>query len=412
MSTDYQLPALPFGGPEVTIVRWLKQPGDPLARGEPLLVAVNDRVEVVLPAPEDGSLEAVLVDGGAQTTVGAVIARFTLGQPAPVGVGAAAEQPSAEEARGEVPSSARAVEAEIPRRASPVALRIAGLSNIDITGIAGSGPGGRIVKSDVLAALTDGQQTVDGQQPTETEQHVLRADTSELRTQNSNTPSPMRRAIAAHMVRSRATSPHAMTAMEVDMGRVAEVRARHRSAFARRGLDLTYTACIALAAVEALLAHPLLNSTWSDDGIILRKRIHLGIAVALPDGLLTPVVRNAQDLSLRGMARAVGDLARRARSGALQPGETSGGTFTITNPGGGSVWFGTPVINQPQAAILGVGAVRPRPLVISEGGADRIVVRPTALLTLAYDARVCDQSHADAFLGEVKRRLERFSSGV
>ena len=220
----------------------------------------------------------------------------------------------------------------------------------------------------------------------------------------------MRRAIATHMLRSRATSPHALTAMDVDMGRVAEARARSRAAFARRGIDLTYTACIALAAVESLLLHPLLNSSWSDAGIILRRRVHLGIAVALPDGLITPVVREAQDLNLRGLARAVADMARRARAGALRPGESSGATFTITNPGAGALWFGTPIISQPQSAILGVGAVRQRPLVISEDDGDRIVVRPTALLTLAYDARVLDQSHADAFLCDVKRKLEHFES--
>jgi 2-oxoglutarate dehydrogenase E2 component (dihydrolipoamide succinyltransferase) len=220
----------------------------------------------------------------------------------------------------------------------------------------------------------------------------------------------MRRAIAAHMVRSRATSPHALTAMEVDMGQVAAARARAGDDFARRGIDLTYTACIALVAVEALLRHPLLNSFWSDAGIVLRRRVHLGIAVALPDGLITPVIREAQDLNLRGMARAVADAARRARASALRPGEASGGTFTVTNPGAGSLWFGTPIIAQPQSAILGVGAVRKRPLVVDEGGVDGIAVRPTALLTLAYDARILDQCRADAFLRDVKRKLEHFDS--
>ncbi|HEY3229806.1 MAG TPA: 2-oxo acid dehydrogenase subunit E2, partial [Roseiflexaceae bacterium] len=269
-----------------------------------------------------------------------------------------------------------------------------------------SGPGGRILKSDVLAAIEHRQESVvrgplsvamsEGLRTADDTQHV--------------TPTPMRRAIAAHMLRSRATSPHALTAMDVDMGWVAEARERARAAFARRGIDLTYTACIALAAVESLLLHPLLNSSWSDAGIILRRRVHLGIAVALPDGLITPVVREAQDLNLRGLARAVADMARRARTGALRPGESSGATFTITNPGAGALWFGTPIISQPQSAILGVGAVRQRPLVISEGDSDRIVVRPTALLTLAYDARVLDQSQADAFLCDVKRKLEHFEA--
>jgi len=192
------------------------------------------------------------------------------------------------------------------------------------------------------------------------------------------------------------------------MGRVAAARARRKEAFARRGADLTYTTCIALAAIEALMRHPLLNSSWSDAGIILRRRVHLGVAVALPDGLIVPVVREAQDLNLHGLARAMADVARRARAGALKPGEASGGSFTITNPGAGALWFGTPIIPQPQSAILGVGAIGPRPLVISAGDADQIVVRPATVLTLAYDARVLDQCHADAFLRDVKRRLEDF----
>jgi 2-oxoglutarate dehydrogenase E2 component (dihydrolipoamide succinyltransferase) len=179
--------------------------------------------------------------------------------------------------------------------------------------------------------------------------------------------------------------------MEADMGAVAAARERERPGFARRGIDVTYTAGIALAAVEALASHPLLNSSWSDVGIVVRRRVHLGVAVALPDGLITPVIREAQDLNLRGIARAVSDLARRARAGSLRPGEASGGTFTITNPGAGPLWFGTPIIPQSQGAILGVGAVR-----------------PTALLTLAYDARLLDQCQADAFLRDVKQRLERF----
>ena len=406
MSTEYRLPSLPFGGAEATIMRWLKQPGDRLAQGEPLLVAANDRVEVLLPATTSGILEAQLVAEGATTTAGAQIARLA-------------------------PLSPDGVPARAPCRASPLARRIAAREKIDITDLTGTGPGDRILKSDVLAALAGREPRTKNQQPTTNNQELrtenlvipgtenqeaganvldLEAQNSKLKTQNSKleVPSRMRRAIAEHMVRSRATSPHAMTAMEVDMRQVAAERAQHRAAFARRGLELTYTACIALAAVAALPLHPLLNSSWSDAGIILRRRIHLGVAVALPVGLVTPIVRNAQDLNLHGIARAVGDLARRARAGALQPGETSGGTFTITNPGGGALWFGTPIISQPQSAILGVGAVQPRPQVISENGGDRIVARPIALLTLAYDARVLDQAHADAFLSDVKYNLEHF----
>jgi 2-oxoglutarate dehydrogenase E2 component (dihydrolipoamide succinyltransferase) len=411
MSIEYQLPQLPLGSPDATLVRWLKQPGDRLAPGDPLLVVTNDCVEIVFPTSAEGTIEALLAAEGAPVTVGASIARIATA-PAVVNQESRAEggEPAPDEQ--ETIASPRVAH----RRATPVARQIAVKSEVDMTKIIGSGPGGRILKSDVLAQLSnDRLPTIEGAD----EQSGEQADASRLSTKpdasvlNSefsilNSASPMRRAIAAHMVRSRATSPHALTAMEVDMGQVAAARAHARDSFARRGIDLTYTACIALATVEALLRHPLLNSSWSDAGIVLRRRIHLGVAVALPDGLITPIIREAQDLNLRGMARAVGDVARRARAGELQPGEASGGTFTVTNPGAGALWFGTPIIAQPQGAILGVGAVRKRPLVADEGGIDRIVVRPTALLTLAYDARVLDQCHADAFLRDVKRNLECF----
>ncbi|HET9221392.1 MAG TPA: dihydrolipoamide acetyltransferase family protein [Roseiflexaceae bacterium] len=411
MSIEYQLPELPLGSPEATLIRWLKQPGDRLAPGDPLLVVANDSVEVVFPIAFEGTVDALLAVEGAPVTVGASVARIAA---ALVVVDKEAGVEGEGPVLGERETPAGPVSAS--RRATPVARRIAAKAEIDITRIGGSGPGGRISKADVLAYLGNARLgAIDGANRRSSKQAdgsglSTEKDSSILNSQFSalNALSPMRRAIAAHLVRSRATSPHALTAMEVDMGQVAVARACLRDGFARRGIDLTYTACVALAAVEALLRHPLLNSSWSDAGIVLRRRVHLGLAVALPDGLITPVIREAQDLNLRGMARAVADVARRARAGALRPGEASGGTFTVTNPGAGSLWFGTPIIAQPHSAILGVGAVRKRPLVVDEGGIDRIVVRPTALLTLAYDARVLDQYHADAYLRDVKRNLEHF----
>lgn len=405
MPTEYQLPQLPYGSAEATLVRWLKRPGDRLVLGDPLLVVANDCVEVAFPATVEGVIEELLADEGAPVVAGASIARIST---APTII--ERQNTKSEESPIEIPGAIEQAQASL-RRVTPVARRIAAASEIDITAIEGSGPGGRIIKADVLAYRSDSRAPTADE---DDKQSSRQADTSRLDTEPDtsilNSASPMRRAIAAHMVRSRATSPHALTAMEVDMGQVAAVRAHARASFARRGIDLTYTACIAQATIDALLRHPLLNSSWSDAGIVLRRRIHLGVAVALPDGLITPVIREAQDLNLRGLARAVADVARRARAGALRPGDASGGTFTITNPGAGSLWFGTPIIAQPQGAILGVGTVRKRPLVVDEGGIDRIVVRPTVLLTLAYDARVLDQCHADAFLRDVKRNLEHFDS--
>lgn len=395
MSTAYLLPTPPLGGPELTIARWFKRPGDAVAAGDPLLITVNDRVEMILPAQDAGVLEAILAPAGAVARAGDPVAR--IGPPA----SSVAAPPVSQEAAQPAADHRLA-------RATPVALRVAAQSEVDIARLAGSGPSGRIVKIDVLAALAERAPAPAAQQPHAPASEQPAARQPAPPNAEPTPPTAMRRAIAAHMVRSRATSPHALTAMEADMGRVAEARSHLRDSFARRGLDLTYTACIAQAVVEALMRYPLLNSAWNDDGIIQRRRIHLGIAVALPNGLITPVVRDAQDLNLRGLARAIGDLGRRARAGALLPGEASGATFTLTNPGAGSLWFGTPIINQPQSAILGVGAIQRRPLVISEGDADRIVVRPVALLTLSYDARALDQPHADAFLADVKRRLERF----
>jgi 2-oxoglutarate dehydrogenase E2 component (dihydrolipoamide succinyltransferase) len=406
MSTDYQLPQLPLGGRDATLLCWLKQTGDRLSTGDPLLVVANDRIEVVFPASSDGILEAVTASEGESVLVGAPIARIAA---APAAIDERQSTKDEGPANGDREATVRS--AATHRHATPVARRIAAASNIDLTTMRGSGPGGRILKRDLLAAIRNLGDSRAGSPLSVAAGHELQTtDHGPGATDETHVlpPSSMRRAIAAHMVRSRATAPHALTAMEVDMGQVAAARTYAGDGFARRGIDLTYTACIALAAVEALLRHPLLNSSWSDAGIVLRRRVHLGIAVALPDGLITPIIREAQDLNLRGMARAVADVARRARAGALRPGEASGGTFTVTNPGAGSLWFGTPIIAQPQGAILGVGAVRKRPLVVDEGGVDRIVLRPTALLTLAYDARVLDQCRADAFLRDVKRNIEHF----
>jgi 2-oxoglutarate dehydrogenase E2 component (dihydrolipoamide succinyltransferase) len=389
MSAEFLLPVLPLGIEESRVARWLKQPGDSLAPGDALLIVESDRAEIAIPAASAGLLEQILVAAGASVRVGMPIALIAQRMPAQA-------QP----------------DSVLPRRLSPVAHRIAAAREIDITNIRGSGPGGRLMKADVLAAIE-----YRGDSVAHVPAQALAADTPKSPDPAHDltpggqpiAPSTMRRAIAEHMVRSRATSPHALTAMDVDMGQVAAVRARLRADYARRGAELTYTACIALAAVAALAGHPLLNSSWSDLGIVLRRRVHLGVAVALPDGLITPVIREAQDLNLRGLARAVADLARRARAGALRPGEASGATFTITNPGAGALWFGTPIIPQPQSAILGFGVVRPRPLVVADGDTEQVVVRPAALLTLAYDARVLDQCHADAFLRDLKWRLERFT---
>lgn len=219
----------------------------------------------------------------------------------------------------------------------------------------------------------------------------------------------MRRAIAQHMVHSKRTAPHVTTVMEADLSRITAHRARHKQDFERQGVNLTFTAYFVEAAVRALREVPLVNASFTEGGIVQHHRVNVGVAVAIPDGLIVPVIKDADDKSLLGLARAVNDLAERARSRRLQPDDTQGGTFTITNHGTGGSIFAMPIINQPQAAILGVGAIQKRPVVITEGGLDAIAIRPMCYLSLTIDHRLLDGAMADAFLTVIKRTLEEYS---
>ncbi|GIV92744.1 MAG: hypothetical protein KatS3mg056_1453 [Chloroflexus sp.] len=218
----------------------------------------------------------------------------------------------------------------------------------------------------------------------------------------------MRRSIAEHMVRSVRTSPHVTTVMEVDLSRVIAHRAAHQEAFNRQGVRLTMTPYFVMAAVAGLQAVPVFNGSFTDQGIILHRRINIGIAVALQEGLLVPVIPDADEKNLLGLARAVNDLAERARTKRLRPEETQGGTFTITNHGVTGSLFATPIINQPQAGILGVGAIVKRPVVITQNGLDAIAIRPLCYLSFTFDHRIADGATADQFLATVKKRLEEW----
>jgi 2-oxoglutarate dehydrogenase E2 component (dihydrolipoamide succinyltransferase) len=215
---------------------------------------------------------------------------------------------------------------------------------------------------------------------------------------------PMRKAIAEHMVRSVHTSAHVTTVFEVDMSKVAAHRAANKESFARQDADLTYTAYFVEVAARVLREQPMVNSSFTDKGVLLKKAIHIGVAVAVDEGLIVPVLKNADELNLLGVARAVNDLSRRARERRLTPEDVQGGTFTITNPGTGGSLFGTPIINQPQAAIMGVGAITKRPVVID----DAIAIRPMVYLSLSFDHRILDGADGDRFLAAVKRGLESY----
>jgi 2-oxoglutarate dehydrogenase E2 component (dihydrolipoamide succinyltransferase) len=435
---DIKMPQLGESVTEGTVGRWLKRPGDPVAKYEPLLEVVTDKVDTEVPAPEAGVLHEILVPEGETVRVGTVIARL-----APAGATVPATPASAPAATtvAATASATTTVTATVaPPVAdgrntylSPVVARLLSEHNLDPGQIRGTGQGGRITKQDVLRFLAERQQQppapvtapvapapvapppaptpapAPAPTPAPTPAPAPAPATFDIPADAELVPlTPMRRSIAEHMVRSVRTSPHVTTVMEVDLSRVIAHRAAHQEAFNRQGVRLTMTPYFVMAAVAGLQAVPVFNGSFTDQGIILHRRINIGIAVALQEGLLVPVIPDADEKNLLGLARAVNDLAERARTKRLRPEETQGGTFTITNHGVTGSLFATPIINQPQAGILGVGAIVKRPVVITQNGLDAIAIRPLCYLSFTFDHRIADGATADQFLATVKKRLEEW----
>ncbi len=439
MATKVIMPQLGESVVEGTVTHWFKKEGEPIAEFESLLEVNTDKVDSEIPSPAEGVLLKILAAEGETVKAGTIIAWIgkpgeSLGEDAGGGsVHAVGETALAAEAT--VPP-ARSVTAGRDRDLgfiSPVVAKLAAEYNLDLTRIQGSGQGGRITKKDVLAYLQGGAKDEPAQQPaiweTPGEGDLFRP--TELMFPGGAPPSTppaapsqpqpappasgsrvvahsaMRKRIAEHMLLSKRTAPHVTTIMEADLKRVVAHREASKPAFARDGVNLTYTAYFAASAVAALKAFPQVNSSWSDEGLILHGDIHLGIAVSLgEEGLIVPVIRHADGLSLLGLARAINDLAQRARAHRLQPDEVKGGTFSITNHGISGSLFATPIINQPQCGILGVGAVQKRAVVV-EG--DAIAVRPMVYLSLTFDHRILDGASADGFLAKIAHVLETWS---
>ncbi len=427
MPTNVLVPLLGEGVEEVTIMKWLKNVGDSVNELEPLLEVNTDKVDTEIPAPASGVVLSI---------------HKPEGQPARVGELLAVIGTSGEEVSGIPASGVRAADSmPVPQNLtpetsrltpdlgfiSPVVAKIAAEHGVNLQEVTGTGLNGRITKNDVLKFIENRPQTADRQpQTAETPPAVhhpsptvapspLTPDTSRL-TPDASSPdtllplTPIRKSIAAHMVESKHTSPHVLTVMEADMSRVIAHRAAHKEAFARDGVNLTFTAYFMTAIVAGLKAFPMVNSSWSEAGIVLHKAIHLGMATSLgEEGLIVPVIKNADGLSLLGMARAVNDLASRARARKLQPDEVKGGTFTLTNHGISGSLFAFPVINQPQCGILGVGAMQKRVVVeTDELGRDSIAIRPMVYLSFVFDHRILDGASADWFLAKVKETLEKW----
>jgi 2-oxoglutarate dehydrogenase E2 component (dihydrolipoamide succinyltransferase) len=296
---------------------------------------------------------------------------------------------------------------------SPVVARLAGEHGIDLLQVPGAGQGGRITKKDIEAYIErreTGEAAIPAPKPAPAPAAAMPAPVASAEPAELIPHTTLRRQIAEHMVRSKHTSPHVTTIVEADLSRVVSHRQANKEAFARDRVNLTYTAYFVAATVAALKAFPMVNSSWTDEGIKVHRGINIGMATSMGEaGLIVPVIKNADGLSLLGIARTVNDLANRARSRQLVPDEVQGGTFTITNHGGSGSLFATPIINQPQCAILGVGAIQKRPVVISdETFGDVIAIRTMVYLGLTFDHRVLDGAVADHFLGKLVETLQNW----
>ncbi|NNJ13665.1 2-oxo acid dehydrogenase subunit E2 [Chloroflexales bacterium ZM16-3] len=418
MTTDIKMPQLGESVTEGTVGRWLKQPGEMVQKYEPLLEVVTDKVDTEVPSPVSGTLIEVIIAEGETVRVGTVLARVGAADGAVVPVGASRETPlpTPLPTPPEAPANGRNA------FLSPVVARLVAEHGLDPAQIAGSGQGGRVTKQDVLRAVAQesgvgSRESGIREQSPEINRRPQTLTTALTPTPDSRLPtpdselvplSPMRRVIAEHMERSVRTAPHVTAVIEVDLSRIVAHRAASRAAFEAQGVRLTFTPYFIQATLAGLQSAPVLNGSFSPQGITVHRRMHIGMAVALDEGLIVPVLRDADEKNLLGLARAVGDLAERARSRRLLPDETQGGTFTLTNHGTTGSLFATPIINQPQSGILGVGAIVKRPVVISQGGVDAIAIKPMCYLSLTFDHRVADGAVGDAFLTGAKGFLESF----
>ncbi|MFP3854722.1 MAG: dihydrolipoamide acetyltransferase family protein [Anaerolineales bacterium] len=430
MATKVVMPQLGESVVEGTVTEWLIQEGEKVEEFEPLVEINTDKVDTEVPAPASGVLLKVYVQAGETVEAGrllAVIGKEGEQVPAAEGGEPAKTEPAAKKA----PATAASQESVSPGRQeglgfiSPVVARMASEHNLDLSQIEGSGRDGRITKQDVRAYLESQKEAPEAapwEQPASGElfrpsEEVFGVKSkAEVKDGGEVKPlDPVRRSIAEHMVRSKHTSPHVTTVMEADLQAVVNHRSSNKESFAQEGINLTYSAYFAAAAIQALKEIPLVNSAWVEEGILLHDQVNLGMAVSLGErGLIVPVIRQAESRSLRGLAQAINDLAERARQGKLDPEEVQGGTFTITNHGTTGSLMATPIINQPQCAILGVGAVQKRVTVMEAESAqgetvDSIVIRPMVYLTLTFDHRIIDGAIADHFLGRIVERLESWS---
>ena len=454
MATEVVMPQMGESIAEGTITKWLKKVGEHVDRDEPLFEISTDKVDAEIPSPAAGTLTEVRFKEGDTVEVNTVVAVLDgagsgNGSAAPAATATKAEPAPPLEAKPEPPPAPAPVAAapappptppapptaspaaetkaapaaaaakqtgtpsveELRRtKSSPLVRKIAKEHGVDVASLEGTGISGRVTKNDILSFIESGAPaaTKSGAAPAPARDLPAPQPTKPAEGDRVEQMSVMRKKIADHMVLSRRTSAHVTTVYDIDMTAIAKLREQHKDSFLERtGTKLTYMPFIFQAVTTALRKFPIFNAQVSGDQIIYKRDINLGMAVALDWGLIVPVVKRADDLSISGLARAANDLADRARTKQLKPDEVGGGTFTITNPGVFGGLFGTPIINQPQLAILGVGKIEKRAKVITSAeGDDYIAVRWMSYFALSFDHRVIDGADAERFLAFVKEQLE------
>jgi len=459
MPTDVVMPQMGESIFEGTITKWLKQPGEKVQRDEPLFEISTDKVDAEIPAPASGTLQDIKVQAGATVQVNTVVGTIAAegeaaaapapatppAKPAAGGDGSGAAQAETARMMKDIPADLSEQEKEgLERqqqgpvleyregtekvRSSPLVRKIAKENNVDLTQVPGTGLGGRITKEDIEAFIARhgtgaAQPAAPAKPPAPSYAPAAPAEpaapsapgvTGPLSPVGAVTPgevvpmSVMRKKIAEHMVLSKRTSAHVHGVFEVDVTRIVKLREKMKHKFEQAtGNKLTFTPFFARAAVHGIRKWPIINSSVEGDNIHYHPHINLGIAVALDWGLIVPVVKNAEERSFVGLQRAISDLGERARTKKLKPDEVQGGTFTITNPGIFGAKFGMPIINQPQVAIMGVGGIEKKPVVVTDkDGNDSIAIRSMMHLSIGYDHRVIDGAVADQFMAEVKKFLE------
>jgi len=433
---DVLMPQMGESIAEGTLSKWLKKLGDEVKRDEPLFEISTDKVDAEIPAPSAGVLAEIKVQEGQTVPVQTLVAVIetdksaaTTGAPsaaaqrvpaaAPTAHPVAAAQRAPAASGGAVVAApkgdgAETAEERLRRKSTPLVRKIAAEHHVDIATIPGTGFAGRVTKQDILGVIERGAPAVPrAPSPQPLGPAVQHPAVDPWPGDRVEPFSKIRKITADHMIMSRRVSAHVTSFFEVDYSRVAELRRKHKAAPAEGGANLTYLAFIAKACAENLRKHPIVNAAVSGDTIIYRQDVNIGIAVALDWGLIVPVVKRADELSLSGLARAISDLGERARTKKLSPDEIQRGTFTITNPGVFGSYAGAPIINQPQVAILGVGAIEKRPKVLTlPDGTDTIAIRTMGMVSMSYDHRVVDGADADRFLADLKRTLENFPDGA